>query len=73
MTLVDTGVGDTSELRVVELFDGSGTTVAHTRAQTTYHLIDHLLNRSLVRHTSCDALGHKLLHLLRVTLEVTIL
>ena len=73
MTLVDTSIGDTGELGVVELFDGSGTTVAHTRAQTTYHLIDHLLHRSLVRHTASDALGHQFLHLLGVALEVTVL
>ena len=73
MALVDTGIGDTGELSIMQSLDGCGTTITHTRTQTTNHLIDHLLYGSLIRHTSCDTLWNKLLHILSVCLEVTVL
>ena len=73
VAFVHAGVGDTGEFGLVELIDSGGTTVTHAGAQATDHLIDDLLNGALVRHTASDALGHQFLHLLRVTLEVTVL
>ena len=73
MTLIHTSIGDTGELRIVQLLDGGGTTVAHTGAQTTYHLIDHLLNGTLVRYTTGDTLGHQFLHVLGISLEIAVL
>ena len=73
MALVNTGIGNAGELGIMQLLDSRSTAVAHTRTQTTNHLVDNLLNGSFVRHTTSDSLWNKFLDILGVGLEVTIL
>ena len=73
MALQHTGICNAGKLSVVQVLDSSSTTVTHTRTQTTNQLVDNLLYSSLVRNTTCDTLWYKLLGILGITLEVTVL
>ena len=72
MAFLNTGVGDTRELGIVESLNVGSATIAHTRAQTAHQLINHLIKRSLVRHTSGDAFRHKFLNVGCAGLEITV-
>ena len=73
MTLVDTGIGDTGKLRLMQLLDGGSTAIAHTGTQSTDHLIDDFLHGSLVRHATGNALWNEFLDILRICLEIAVL
>src|SRR5579872_3211974 len=73
MRLAQTGARDADELRLrAQRLDRLATDVSHAAAQSAYHLIDHIADGSLVRHTSLDALGHQFLRRHLAFLEVAI-
>ena len=58
VALIDTGIGNTRKLGIVELVDVGSSAVAHAGAETTSELLDNLLNGALVRHATSNTLGH---------------
>src|SRR5262249_56711759 len=60
------------ELRVLQFFDRRGAAIAHRLADAADELVQDRGDRPLVRHAPLDALGHELLDVLDVALEVTI-
>ena len=73
MTLVHTGIGDTCELRLMKGLDCRSAAIAHTRTESSHHLVDYLLHRTFVGYASGNTLWHQLLHILRIALEIAIL
>ena len=73
MAFLHTGIRDADELGIVKVLDGGSTAVAHATAKSTDELVDDFLNGAFVRHTASDALGHKFLRILDISLEVAVL
>src|SRR3954451_7200645 len=73
MRLAQPGRGDADELRVVQLLDRRGAAVAHRLPQSADELVEDRRERALVRDAPLDALGHELVDVLDVALEVAIL
>src|SRR5581483_1861560 len=65
--------GDPYELRALHRVDRGRAAVAHRLAEAADDLVQHGADRALVRHARLDALGHELLDVLDVALEVTVL
>ena len=57
----------------MQIFDCGGATVAHASSQASQHLIDHLIEATFERHTCCNSLGHELLGISNIVLEVAVL
>src|SRR3954454_24578019 len=73
MRLAQTGRRDAHELRVVQLLDRRGAAVAHRLPQSADELVQDRRERPLVRDAPLDALGHELVDVLDVALEIAIL
>src|SRR5215831_12604872 len=73
MRLAQPGAGDAHEPRVVQLRDRRRAAVAHGLAQAADQLMQDRRQRALVRHASLDPLGHELVDVLDVALEVAVL
>src|SRR5678815_2069508 len=74
VALAEPAGGDADEARVPpELLDRSATGVAHAAPDAAEHLVDVHRQAALVRDAPLDALGHQLLLLVDVALEVALL
>src|SRR3954471_4868422 len=71
--LAQAGAGDADELRVLHLRDRRGPAVAHRLPEAADELVDDRRERALVRDAAFDPLGHELLDVLDVALEVAVL
>src|SRR5581483_6030555 len=71
--LPEAGPGDADEARLLHRVDRRRAAVAHRLPQTADELLQHAGERALVRHATLDPLGHELLDVLDVALEVTVL
>src|SRR3954447_24204511 len=71
--LAQSRAGDADEARGLHRVDGRRTAVAHRLPQPPDDLVQHSCERPLVRHAPLDALGHELLDVLDVALEVAVL
>src|SRR5262245_55197469 len=65
--------GDANEPRTLHLRDRCGPAVAHRLPKAADELVRDRRERPLVGHAPLDALGHKLVHVLDVALEVAVL
>src|SRR5436305_1255202 len=65
--------GDAHEARLLHRLDRRRAAVPHRLAQPTDHLVQHARERALVCHSALDPLGHELLDVLDVALEVAVL
>src|ERR671935_2519957 len=72
MALAQARRGDAHELCALHLVDRRGAAVAHRLAQTADELVQDGGERALVRDAPLDALGHELLDVLDVALEVAV-
>src|SRR5262245_22852505 len=72
MALAETRCGDTHEPRGLHLLDRGGPAVAHRLSQPADELVDDPRHRPLVRDAALDALGHELVDVLNVALEVAV-
>src|SRR4051794_15256983 len=72
MALAQTGGRDAHELRGLHVVDGPRAAVAHRLAQPADELVDDRRDGALVRDAPFDPLGHELLDVLDVALEVTV-
>ena len=67
------GRGDAHKAPVfAQLVEGARATIAHTRAKTTYELIDKTRERSFVRHLSFNAFGHEFVGRFNFALEIAV-
>ena len=73
MSLKVTCVSDAYELSFTKLLDVRSTAITHTCAETTYELVNHLIESTLVRNLSYDSLRNELLDVSLHILEVTVL
>src|SRR5438067_2946583 len=64
---------DAHEARLLQRVDRRRAAVAHRLAQAADHLVNDALERSLVGHPALDPLGHELVDVLDVALEVAVL
>src|SRR5205085_5300367 len=64
---------DANELGALHVLDRCGAAVPHRLAQPADDLVQDRAQRPLVRNASFDALGHELLDVLDVALEVAVL
>ena len=65
--------GDPDEAGVLQVVDRRGSAVPHRLAQPSDELVDDRLHRALVRNAPLDPLGHELVDVLDVALEVPVL
>ena len=73
VSLKVTRICDAYESCLAELLDVSGTAVTHTCTETTYELVNNLVEGTLVRNLSYDSLRNELLDVCLHILEVTVL
>src|SRR6185312_11278223 len=73
MALLQTRSRDLHELRLLKMFDGGRTGVAHRCAQAAGELVDHRRQRATERYPALDSLRHQLVLRERVVLEVAVL
>ena len=73
VSLEITGVGNADELSFTKLLDVLCTAITHTCTETSYELINNLVECTLVRNLSYDSLWNELLDILFHILEVTVL
>src|SRR5215218_1479730 len=71
--LAQAGAGDADEARTLERLDRGRAAVAHCLAEAADDLVQHPRERPLVGDTALDPLGHELLDVLDVALEVAVL
>ncbi len=72
MAFGHTGVGDAGELGLMEGIDVFRSAIAHSGTQTAEHLIDNLVERTLVRHTGGNPFRHKFLRVSLTGLEIAV-
>src|SRR5690625_6612268 len=65
--------GNTHELLGLQLFNSSGASVAHCRAQTAHNLVGNLTNFAAVRKLAFHAFWHQLIFAAHICLEVAVL
>src|SRR5579864_491548 len=73
MRLAQARAGDAHEACILQLVDGRRAAVAHGLAQPTDELVHDRRERPLVRDAPLDALGHELVDVFDIVLEVAVL
>src|SRR3954451_18480305 len=73
MRLAQAGRGDANEFRFLQLLDRRRAAIAHRLPQAADELVQDRRERALVRHAPLDPLGHELVDVLDVALEVAVL
>src|SRR5256886_392940 len=73
MALAEPGARDPDEPRRLQSLDRLGARVSHRLAETADELVHDRLDRALVRDATLDPLGHELVDVLDVALEVPVL